>query len=164
MQIKKKWMLTLICFVVFTIAVTPKVYAENIEKTENYSKKYQEWLELSEEERAKTIAPLPFNVRSTGTKKNSKFLNLLQSAVLPSKFDLRDKIDIEVKDQMQTGSCWTFSANSVLETNLALNGEEYQFSERHLEYNTSDCLNDGKNNEALNRKIGNGGDNLTAFT
>ena len=40
----------------------PVIYGNQVNETQ-FSKKYQEWLELPEEEREGTMAPLPFNVR-----------------------------------------------------------------------------------------------------
>ena len=45
-----------------------------------------------------------------------------------------------------------------------MNGETYNFSERHMEYNTSSSFYDGENSEALDRKVGDGGLSMTAFT
>lgn len=55
--------------------------------------------------------------------------------VLPSKFDLRDKIEIKVENQNPYGLCWDYASLSALETNLALTkGEDYDFSEGHIDY------------------------------
>ena len=155
--------------IIFLIALLLMFFNSNVEamelKESGYSKKYLEWLALSEEERAKTIAPLPFNVRPTVESGiNGKVKNLLKSITLDEKFDLREHINVEVKNQMNTGLCWGFSANSVLETNLALNNKEYNFSERHIEYNTSDSCIDEKNEDSLDRTLGGGGYFSTAFT
>ena len=45
-----------------------------------------------------------------------------------------------------------------------MNGETYYFSERHMEYNTSSSFFDGENSEALERKAGDGGTAMAAFT
>ena len=55
--------------------------------------------------------------------------------VIPSKFDLRDKIEIKVEDQSTYGLCWDYASLSALETNLALTkSEDYDFSEGHIDY------------------------------
>lgn len=61
--------------------------------------------------------------------------------VIPSKFDLRDEINIKVENQEQHGLCWDFASLTSLETNLALvNGENYDFSESHIDYMMSNLL------------------------
>ena len=52
---------------------------------------------------------------------------------LPERFDLREHIDIEIRNQEETNTCWAFSATSLLSTHLAyLHDEIYTFSPRHL--------------------------------
>lgn len=56
---------------------------------------------------------------------------------IPEKYDLREHINVRVKDQMQTMFCWAFSQMSCIETNLALRENKYyDFSEKHLVYAT----------------------------
>lgn len=88
-----------------------------------------------------------------------------RSRPIPDSFDLREHIKLEVKNQRETEGCWAFSANSTVETNLALtNGEYNNFSERHLDYSTASNFLDGTNENALNRVTGMGGYATTAFT
>ena len=52
---------------------------------------------------------------------------------LPSKYDLRDYIDIKVEDQKSYGICYTFGNLTMLETYIALKyNEYYDFSEIHM--------------------------------
>ena len=134
-------------------------------QNEKLSQKYKEWLELDEDERETTIAPLPFNIREKELTGIEKINTIIKQTELPSKYDLRQDIDIEVKNQLKTGLCWGFSANSCIETNIALKtGNQYNFSERHLEYNTAYYLEDKNREESLHRTIGAGGNVATAFT
>lgn len=60
-----------------------------------------------------------------------------------SKFDLRDKISIKPEYQIQATyhSCWAYAGLNSIETYIALNyGKEYNFSEAHVEYMTSNEL------------------------
>lgn len=49
-----------------------------------------------------------------------------------ARYCLRDHIEIPVRDQGDFGTCWAFAALNSLETNLALQGEIYDFSEMHM--------------------------------
>ena len=72
------------------------------------SKRYQEWLSLPEEERAKTIPPLPVNIKLEKQNTKNRFLNVLKATPIPERYDLRDdeNISIEIKNQLQEGACW----------------------------------------------------------
>jgi len=94
-------------------------------------------LELDENERKNTIPPLPINIREEKNKGINNFFEILKTNTIPTTYDLREHINIEVKNQMNTGLCWGFSANTTVETYLALNNKTYDFSERHIEYNTA---------------------------
>ena len=163
MKSKKKGLIVFFSLVLIILLLTSNVFATELEVSE-YSKKYQEWLELSEEERKGKIAPLPFNVREENTGFFAKLKSYAKSIIIPEKYDLRDDIYVEVKNQQDTGECWAFAANSSVETNLALkNGENKNFSERHVEYDTVLNFLDGINENGFNRKPGNGGTISTAF-
>lgn len=81
-----------------------------------------------------------------------------------TQFDLRDKIDIEIKNQSSSSACWAFATNTVLETNLQLrSNEKYDFSERHLVYSTSKTFTDGINSLGHNKEVKDGGNELIAM-
>ena len=151
-----------IIFILFDCNI---VYGADIKKAE-YSEKYKEWLELSNDEKTETIAPFPINIRKNNVDNSfmGKIKGVLKSIVIPNSYDLRDHINIEVKNQENTGACWTFTANTSLESYLALHNEIYDFSERHIDYETSTSFTDGANSYALNRVVGSGGFASTAFT
>ena len=148
----------------FIILNCNNVYSTDIKKSE-YSKKYQEWLQLSDEVKNNTIPPFPVNIRQR--KRNSSYIEKIKSALkttsIPGSYDLRDYIDIEVKDQKNTGECWAFTANTSLETYLSLHNETYNFSERHIDYDTSTSFIDDQWSYSLNREVGSGGYSTTAF-
>ena len=140
-------------------------YGADIKKGK-YSEKYLEWLNLSEEEKNNTIAPLPINIRKKEENKGfaGKIKSIVKSISIPSSYDLREHINIEVRDQKNTGQCWAIAASTSLETYLALHNEDYNFSTRHMDYETSNSFTDGVNNYALDRAVGSGGYGSTAFT
>ena len=75
-----------------------------------------------------------------------------------SKYDLRDSIDIKLKDQMSSKCCWAFAATTVLETYMAkVKNKNVEFSPRHMEYATSRTFLDGINDVAFNRELDSGG-------
>lgn len=74
---------------------------------------------------------------------------------LPQKFDLRDHIKIEVRNQQETNICWAFTATSLLSTHLAYTENEYYtFSPRHMEYVMSNNSLIGKENKYSNADKG----------
>lgn len=96
-------------------------------KTTDAYKKYEE---LSEEEKKEIdVIPRKDIVPISDLDDNDEIDNL------PSKFDLRDKIDIKVEDQNSFGLCWAFASLNALETHLALKqNQNYDFSEIHIDY------------------------------
>lgn len=113
-----------------------------------------EWLELSEEEREGTIAPMPFDVTITPKTGIDRAYEIVRSMFIPARYDLREHINIKVKNQMGTGMCWAFADTVAIETNLALRGKTYDFSETHMEYETSLTFRNGEINETgMNREI-----------
>lgn len=81
-----------------------------------------------------------------------------------TKFDLRDSITVNIRDQQSTEHCWTFASNTVLETNLLLrNNQEYDFSERHMAYSTARNFTDGINEDGHNREARDGGNEYVAM-
>lgn len=81
-----------------------------------------------------------------------------------TKFDLRDSIEITVKNQKSTSACWAFATNTVLETYLELKeNEKFDFSERHMVYATSKTFTDGINSLGHNKQPVDGGNELIAM-
>lgn len=73
-------------------------------------------------------------------------------------YDLRNYIEIPIKNQKSTQDCWAFATTTALETNLQLrNNQKYDFSERHMTYATTREFKDGINNLGHNRKVNSGG-------
>lgn len=81
------------------------------------------------------------------------------NAVFPEIFDGRDQGYLPaVKNQMQTNTCWTFSATTALETRLKKkNGAAALFSARHMENATAQNPKDLKNPDAFSRHVESGG-------
>ncbi len=163
---KVKMMLIFFITLLMMLCFNNVSYASDM-KVSEYSQKYKEWLNLSDEEKEGTIPPAPFNVRKSNEKTPvRKLKSLLKNGnnSIPERYDLREHIDIVVKNQQDTGMCWAFSATTNLEINEALRGNQVNFSERHLDYDTATYYIDENNPNGLDRNVGEGAYPTTAFT
>ena len=160
-------------FVSFSLKVTAVEQNEE-EESSNYSEAYKHYLKLSDEEKTKLeVIPRKYNIPldilyentikfkdfSKDSDKKYKTISVFEKD-LPIKFDLRDKINIQVEDQGAYGLCWDFASIKSLETNLALSGKEFDFSELHVDYLESNLfggwreLHDGGNFETFKDYVG----------
>ena len=131
------------------------VNAVEVEVKKDYTVEYKRWLELPEEERKNYIEPSKYSINF----EENKDKNRLFASKYQSKYSLLNDINVKVKDQENTGSCWAFSTTSVLETNIAKTlGKNFEFSPRHMEYSTSRTFLDNViNTHGYNREVGTGG-------
>ena len=162
-MLKKSIKKIFLSFIVTLLFVSFNVSFANIteEKLNNqFSDRYKQWLELSDEEKANTKMPRMYDFEYISMSKNAR--TIAKSSILNgiTKYNLNDHIGITIKDQQNTNSCWAFGIISSLETNLALKGEILDFSERHIEYATSKTFSNGNNLLAFNREVGDGGFDL----
>lgn len=132
----KKMSIVLIILSLLCMSIETTAFA-NI--NENNTALHKLWTELSEKQRLNTIEPLPYNVDINDSIKASnfsKYLNLGES--LETKYDIRDYIKMNVKNQENTNWCWAFATTSVLESNLAKTRNKYlTFSPKHITYATT---------------------------
>ena len=93
--------------------------------TKEYSDIYKAYMELTEEEKERTIiTPYKFAVSSEE--------EISQASDETSKYDLRDYIEIEVENQGNHGTCYAYSALTAVETWIAKNkGELVDLSDVH---------------------------------
>ncbi len=169
---KKIFVSTILIITIFTVFVMQKTFAndtENLIKRVEYSDEYLKWQQLSEEEKNKVLMPRMYDViKTTKALKNPILKANLLGASLEEKYSLKDVIpdNLEIRNQKDTHSCWTFAALSSLETNLAMYDYKkgiqepniYDYSERHMEYATSRIFANGEENKiGYNRKVGSGG-------
>lgn len=145
------------------IKISENNNVKNILKTCEYSQEYLDWLDLSEEEKANTVMPPVCSVSKEDVLMNSVTSYSLKSNTsgdIPEYFSLiEEDRTSSVKDQQDTGACWTFAANAVTESYLMSKVNiEYDLSERHMEYATSKTfLNDEINPLAFSREVDDGG-------
>ena len=170
----KRQALKILFIVLAIICMASNVYALEITK-EEYSKEYQEYLKLDDEEKKKVLEPRKFNIEVE--KSYSEYLKsinnklrvtqLLRGSTLGD-YDLRTQIadNVKVRNQMQTNTCWAFATIGALETNLALKNkinnqpvEVYDFSERHMAYASVRAAfkNSQINEKGYNASVSDGG-------
>lgn len=138
------------------------VYALDAEVCE-YSKEYLEWAKLSENEKAE-VEVVPTICKTD--KKSSLINNITSNSFVradsnsyPSSYSLVDLGQVSaVKNQMSTGTCWAFTSNEMVESNLLKSKSiALNFSSRHMEYYTTRTFTDGTNTDGLNRVVDSGG-------
>lgn len=134
--------------------------AKEKEELENKIKSelYKQYEKLSKEEKEKIDAipreeEVPIDVIDD-------IIEEQEEIEIPSKFSLKDVIDIQVEDQGSRGLCWDFAAMKSLETFLSLHeNKNYDFSEQHVNYLTSNLLYQSGMGRVLDR-----GGNFQTFT
>lgn len=167
---KKILIIQILVFMVLLLSCC-KVFATDDAVTIEISEDYKKYLELSDEEKENVIIPLMYDIPKTSSKITSplKVAKILKATV-DAKYSLKDVIhsNMVIKNQKQTNSCWTFASLGMLESTLALmnykngiNPIVYDFSERHMEYATSDTFKDGTNKNGFHRKVNSGGNSNT---
>lgn len=143
-----------------------KVYASDKYTTSicEHTEEYIAWSQLSEEERANTQMPPICDLKATESNrlKSSvrKSFDPFNKVKLPATYDIRNTDnEATMRDQVDTGSCWAFSAATSLEIYAKKNLDIDQvYSARHIEYATSaNFLNDKVNEWGFNRAVGDGG-------
>ncbi len=139
-----------------------------------FSEDYIRYLQLPDEEKEGIYAPRMYDIEASNFVPRNQ-LKIMRStgATYAKKYSLRETLperNLIVKNQKMTNMCWTFASLSSLETNLALSDhfnnraiQEYDFSERHMEYATVRDLDGGPNMFGFNRKIDGGSRSLNKF-
>ena len=166
-------------FIIFVMFSFGLVFAStNLESklaTDEYSEQYEQWLQLSEEEKENTIEPRKYDIvtnkdnRTYIKELNNVFkMQKLLRATVAAKYDLRDSIleNVKVRNQMQTNTCWAFATIGMIESHLALRDKNasnptvtYDFSEKHMNYATAkSAFLNGKTNEyGFTKQLSDGG-------
>lgn len=109
-------------------------------KKDNATPEYIEYENLSDEEKSK-LEVVPREEEIPNSVLDVIEENLEKNVEIPSKFNLKDIIEIEVEDQKTFGLCWDFTSTKSLETNMQLHGLGVKdFSEIHVDYITSNLM------------------------
>ena len=110
----------------------------NKKQTDDY-KKYKEL--PKEQKKELDVIPMKEEVPEEKIEEIKKDIPINDN--LPAKFDLRDKIKINVENQKDTGLSWIYASLKSVETYVALNeNKNYDFSEAHVDYIVSNKLYD----------------------
>ncbi|MBR3152161.1 MAG: InlB B-repeat-containing protein, partial [Clostridia bacterium] len=131
----------MICF----ISSKSVIYAKDSESPKltqrEYSEEYKKWLELSDEEKEKTIMPSPYEIQYNNSL-TKKVYNAVKASTLESYYSLKDTGEVTpVRDQKSLGICWSFASIASLESNLLKkNNVNKDLSEIHMLYGTSNQL------------------------
>ncbi len=115
---KKTKKIVLIISIIIAIMSLSQVYAENID--------------------------ISHSVNLKDSIKRSSYNAILKANELSDeKYNLKDDIEIKVKNQKNSGSCWAFAFSSMLETSLAKQYSNLykEFSPMHIEYETTQIFN-----------------------
>lgn len=153
-------------FFVILLSITLIFYCQNVFAIEaevcEYSEEFLEWAKLSEEEKEELVV-VPTVCKTS--KKSSLINNITSNSFVradttyPSSYSLVDLGQVSaVKNQMSTGTCWAFTSNEMVESNLLkAKNLSLNFSSRHMEYYTTRNFTDGTNYNGLNRVVDSGG-------
>lgn len=108
------------------------------------SEEYIEYSKLSDEEKKDFIEPVyceqikDVEDKNADIKVKSNIKNIFNTMLssYPASYNaVNDNIVTSIKHQYSLGTCWSFSATSVVETNALKNGlPRYDFSEKHMIY------------------------------
>lgn len=163
---KKKISIILSLIFLFCILISTNVYANENEVKDYYSEAYLEYLKLSDEDKAeREVIPEKYDMSVKEYFSKKKDMNLVGEVLdIPSRFDLRDVIDIKVENQGGYGLCWAFASSNTVETNLALNNlGDFDASEMHINYLTSMEFADKMGLEYTSYRNLHDGGNFTIF-
>lgn len=156
----------IVIIIMLNIIAFGKAYASDIQVVQpEYTKEYNDYINLSEEEKENAIVPRKYNISGKESTNEAilqnenvpfgKLITLAQASAYSNEktFSLKNYIpnNLKIKNQENTHLCWAFSALSSLETNLAMknylnkNTEKlYDYSERHMGYCETQSFKDGK--------------------
>ena len=157
-----KILLTILTIIILTSLSVISYASFDVKTTQAHLK----WNSQNDEEKERTIEPIPFTVNLNSSVKRSTLNEILKASSdeLPEKYNLNDDIEVQVKDQKNTNTCWAFSTTSILETTIAKTKSKTMFfSPRHIEYATSKTFLDGINPKAYSRELDSGGNVYLGF-
>lgn len=156
-RIYKIMLITIILNVVCSISIANTNGNLIIEEAE-FSSEYEKWLELSDEEKEDSAMPSMYTINLDNGYSLEAGAN---EENLPTHYNTADYINIKVRNQGITNSCWAITSNELFEILYAKKNNlssTISFSERHVDYSCSNVFaNNVVNLNGFNRKVGSGG-------
>ena len=166
-------------FFILLLIISGKVYAtDSISAEVNLSSNYLKLQNLSEEEAENVLISSMYSVDMSETILENELNRLdfskivgshvtlmceypVSASSLDTSYSLKDSYVINVKNQGQMECCWAIAVLNSMELNIQVTeGKIQDFSERHMDYATSENFYDGTNPNAFKRSVKTGGTTL----
>lgn len=168
MSKQKKIIIAITIFLSILLSSCQALATSIIDGEIEISQSYLEYLELTDEEKEKTLAPRMYDIpQSKQTVTNPFRLSRMLGSLIQPKYSLKTTIpeNMVIKNQLATGTCWAFASLASLESYFALQDYKnartpvvYDFSEKHMDYATSRVFLNGEINEfGFDRNAGENG-------
>ncbi len=151
----------IVIFLIFLLAFCINI-SKGFTLNEDYSTEYMKWLELPDNEKDKYVMPSMYTINLDDTNKNTDYdISVFASDIsLPSSYNTNAHLNLSVRDQGNTNSCWAISSIEMFEIANAIQNSintPVMYSSRHLDYSCSRYfLNNVENMHGFNRRVGNG--------
>ena len=134
-----------IVFLILLLTISVgNVFAIDTKTVIRKSEEFEKWEQLSDSERETIIQPELTTISAKDSIKRSKYNSILSSSgQIGSRYNLKDNINIIVKNQRGTNSCWAFAFTNMIETTLAKKNNNVfnEYSPMHAEYKVSSMYN-----------------------
>lgn len=164
----RKLVTTILFFIVSMMIVNLNnsfaFYTEDVLEKIEYTEEYKKWQDMKYEEKMDSIMPQKYSISNKNIvlRKTRMTTSLFTSKLMMSNYDsydLRDYINITVKNQKNTEQCWAFAVNTAIESNIEkITGNVSPiYSARYADYATSRTFLDGINENSYNREVNEGG-------
>lgn len=165
-KIIKNSLLVLLMLVLIVFTSISLAYNEDnnlIIEEENYTKEYEKWLALSDQEKENYIMPsmYPINIEPNNAVSILNIDAFAGNDEIPTAYNSLENLEIQIRDQGITNSCWAVTSTELFEILYAKTKnleKTISFSSRHIDYATSNVFaNNVINEHGFNRTVGSGG-------
>ncbi len=175
-KVKKNIKIIFFIMSILLCMISQNVYAsDEISAEIELSDAYVNWYNLSEDEKENTSMPSMYNVDMPDEilekqVKKISFSKIIRSHtysiiqypvsndIMKAYYNLNDHYDIEVRNQGIMQCCWAVATLNSMEINEQIRtGNIANYSERHMDFATSEDFSDGINPNAFKRSVESGG-------